>query len=75
MTKQEADQEQKEIGFNFDFHEDTKTFHCRKCGQKVGWEHPMIPGYLQFSSCCEGDEANGICYDCVAEEEYQNEED
>lgn len=60
---------------NFKLNEKTKTLHCRRCGQKVGWEHPMFPGLYMFSSCSEGDEAKGICYDCVHENDPLEEED
>lgn len=73
MTKQEADQRQKQWNFNFDFHEDTQSLHCRKCGQWVGEAHPCYPNGFVLSSSSEGDEANGICYDCVAEENHQEE--
>lgn len=75
MTKQEALEYQEEYGYNFDFHEDTNSFHCCKCGQKVGWEHPAIPGLICFSSCCEGDESQGICYDCWSEDKGGEEDD
>lgn len=62
-----------EYGLGFEFRPETKSFHCQKCGQRVGWEHPNIPGYFMFSSCSEGNEENGICYDCWAEMHYKEE--
>ena len=56
-------------GFRFD--PETKNFYCRKCGQRVGWEHPDIPGHFMFSSAAEGDEREGICYECWAEEHHK----
>lgn len=74
ITKQQAlELEREHLGFNFDFHEDTQTYHCRFCGRKVGWH---TEGYgFQFSSCCEGDEKIGKCYDCWAEEHYKEDEE
>lgn len=38
ITKQQAlELEREHLGFDFDFHEDTQTYHCRFCGRKVGW--------------------------------------
>lgn len=73
ITKQQALELEKEhLNFNFDFNEETQTFHCRKCGSKVGW---YTEGYgFQFSSSCEGDEKNGICYGCY-KEQHPYEED
>lgn len=62
--KEQAMALQKELGYDFDFHEDTQTFHCKKCGQVVGQKHPTEPGAYRFSLCVFGDEAHGICYDC-----------
>lgn len=65
--KEQAMALQKELGYDFDFHLDTHTFHCRKCGRVVGWKVLYENEYC-FSSCAEGDEAHGICYDCFVSE-------
>lgn len=76
MNKQEAMEYQESRNYNFDFHEDTQSFHCRICGQKVGWVHPNIPDLICLSSCCEGDESQGVCYDCWSKEHpYEDEGD
>lgn len=67
IAKQQALELEKEhLNFNFDFNEDSQTFHCKRCGRRVGW---YTEGYgFQFSSSSEGDEKNGICYECWAKE-------
>lgn len=74
ITKQQAlELEKKYLGYNFDFHEDTQTFHCRFCGNEVGWYTEGVG--FQFSSCTEGNEAIGQCYDCWTEEHYKEKEE
>lgn len=68
MTKQKAEEMLEKINCGFDFHEDTQTLHCHKCGQRVGWVHPCCPEDFIFSSSSEGDEEKGICYDCKVDE-------
>lgn len=58
----------------FAFFKDKKEFRCRRCGQRVGWWHPDLQDRYMFSSCAEGNEAEGVCYDCWAQEHPEEDE-
>lgn len=61
---------------NFAFFKKAEEFRCRRCNQRVGWLHPDLQDRYMFSSAADGgNPAEGICYDCWAQEHYEGDED